>query len=57
MAFINQNVFTNLFNLGFNLVFIDSGFMTLLFSHGGTFLFFLVLGDILEMLFTFQVAF
>ena len=57
MAFIYQNIFANLFNLGFYFVFIDSGFMTFIFSQGGTFFFFLVLGDILEMLFTFHVTF
>ena len=57
MAFINFNGFTNRFNLCFYLVFIYSGFVTFLFSNGGTLFFFLVLGDISEMLFTFHVAF
>ena len=57
MAFIDFNGFANLFNLGFYFVFIYSSFMTFLFSNSGALFFFLVLGDISEMLFTFHVAF
>ena len=56
MAFLNFNRFANRFNLGFYLVFINNSVMTFLFSDGGTFFFFLVLGDILEVLFRYHVA-
>ena len=54
MAFLNFNHFASRFNLGFYLVFINNSFMTFLFS--GTFFPFLVLGDILEVLFRYHVA-
>ena len=57
MAFVNHDGLANLFNLGFYLVFHDSGFVAFLFGDGGTLFFWPVLGDILEMLFAFCGAF
>ena len=54
MAFLNFNHFASRFNLDLYLVFINNSFMTFLFS--GTFFSFLVLGDILEVLFRYHVA-
>ena len=51
MAFINHDGIANLFNLGFYLVFHDGGFVTFLFSDGGTFFFLPYFGYILKVLF------
>ena len=56
VAFINVDGLANLFNFSVFSFLHDSGFMTFLLSSGGAFLFFLVLGDILEMLFRYHVA-
>ena len=57
MAFVNHDGFTNIYNLGFYLVFHDSGFVTLIFCDGGTLFFWLGFGDIPEALFTLCGAF
>ena len=57
MAFINHDGFTNIYNLGFYLVFHDCSFMTFLFSDGCTLFFWLGFGDIPEALFAFCLAF
>ena len=57
MAFVNHDGFANIYNLGFYLVFHDSGFVTLIFCDGGTLFFWLGFGDIPEALFTFSGAF
>ena len=56
MAVINIDGLANLFNFGVSSFLHDSGFMTFLLSGGGAFLFFLVLGDILEMFFRYHLA-
>ena len=56
MAFINVDSLANLFNFSVFSFLHNSGFMTFFLSGGGAFLFFLVLGDILEMLFRYHVA-
>ena len=53
MAFINHDGFTNIYNLGFYLVFHDCGFVTFLFCNGGALFFWLGFGDIPEVLLTF----
>ena len=57
MAFVNHDGFTNIYNLGFYLVFHDCSFMTFLFSDGCTLFFWLGFGDIPEALFTLCGAF
>ena len=39
MAFVNHDGFTNIYNLGFYLVFHDSGFVAFIFCDGGTLFF------------------
>lgn len=57
MTFINHDGFANINNLGFYLVFHDSGFTTFRFSDGSTLCFWPGFGDIPEALLAFCGAF